>query len=112
MKKVLRFLLNNSNSLLIFITLVTLIMFSYISLESSRRAGLNLLNSVTLYTDILNTDESPDYRKVSELLSLFSGKYFGNSNMEVELLLEKIKAEIEDSQRTGVSSMIRIKSWR
>ena len=89
MKKTFKILLDNSNSILIFITIISLFYMINVSLQANRKASINMINAVNLYTEYIQSDSFNLSTK--DTLDSFSGFYFGESGKEVTALLEELK---------------------
>ncbi len=73
--------------------MIALVLMINMSLDSSRRAGRNLINAVSLYTDLLNTDTTLSTKEVKAILEQFSGEYFGWDNENINILLEELNSD-------------------
>jgi len=86
-KKIFKIISENSNSLLIFLTIIALVLIINTSIESNRKASVNLVAAVELFTK-LSDNTTLDHAEYDTLLSNFQGSYFGAEGREVMELLE------------------------
>lgn len=93
MKKIFKIIIENSNALLIFITIIALVMIIHTSLESNGKASTNLVKAVILYTELIN-DNAPKDEQYRELIESFDGSYFGSEGREVTALLAGLETRL------------------
>lgn len=65
------------------------------SLESNRKASLNLVDAVTLYTEIIVPGSIPAEKDIRSVLDGFSGSYFEAEGETATILLRKLDSNLK-----------------
>lgn len=94
MKKRFKIIAENSNALLIFITIITLILIINTSLRSNRRTNMVLIDAVNLY---MNMDTDFNIEEFHRTINSFSGSYSGSEGDKAEKLLNDMAADLPAS---------------
>ena len=89
MKRLFKIIIDNSNAMLIFITIISLVLIIHTSLESNRKASANLVCAVELYTELI--DGTTGSGEIPETIKNFSGAYFGEEGGAITAILEELK---------------------
>ena len=97
MNKKIKIISENSNALLIFITIISLILIINTSVKSNRRSNVLLIEAVNLY---MNMDDEKNFRMehFHQAIENFSGSYSGPEGKKTEELLEELDTELTFSE--------------